>query len=283
LWDNCPYGVVSLLDMLEFYAKDYVQIAHQFGLILGTYQKDKTDPESIGKALADLLASTFGLGLLVTRDQIGEMLSEMFKVPGAVTVRVEKPLLRIEGENLDPARFCHHIESIYSVFRSELGSINFRAVPKEKSKYCDPKWLFDSPIQQNFPSAWGEFQSAGKCYAYGENTACAFHLNRALEWALKSLAVHLGKRFDRNSWERHLEDIDKELTARYTDAKARTPEEKFYSEAATQFGNMKVAWRNPTMHIEAHYDETQAAYLLTTVEQFMAHLANNNLREGLQP
>jgi hypothetical protein len=88
---------------------------------------------------------------------------------------------------------------------------------------------------------------------------------------------------ERNSWEKHLEDIDKELKARYTAAGARSSNEKFYSELATQFGNMKVAWRNPTMHIEAHYDEGQAAYLLAVVEKFVGYLADNSLKEPPMP
>lgn len=270
--------------MLEFAAKDYVEIAHTLGLLLGANQKQTDEEEKTGKALSDLLVNCFRLGLMVTRDQVGEMLQEAIKAsPNDFKVKTVGGSLRVEQARLDLHRFCHHIETIYSVFRSELGSVTFRAITKEKAKYCDPKWLFESAIQKNFPSAWGEFQAAGRCYAYGENTACAFHLNRALEWGLKSLAVHLNRRFDRNSWERHLEDIEKELRTRYSTAGPRSPEEKFYSEAAAQFGNMKVAWRNPTMHIEAHYDETQAGYLMTTVEQFMTYLANNNLVESQRP
>jgi len=134
-------------------------------------------------------------------------------------------------------------------------------------------------IYNNFPEAWKEFQRAGKCYAYGEGTACTFHLQRALERGLKSLATDLGQRFDRNSWEAHLKDIDRELTARYRSAGPRTAKEKFYSEAAAHFGHMKVAWRNPTMHIEASYDDKEAHYLLTTIEKFINHLAQNGLKE----
>jgi hypothetical protein len=182
--------------------------------------------------------------------------------------------------SLDHERTCHHVEAIYATLKAELRGISFRVIPGAKQLFCDPQWLFDSVIYQHFPNAWKEFQSAGKCYAYGENTACAFHLQRALEWGLKSLAVQLGKRFDRNNWGKHLEDIEKELKARYAAAAARTSEEKFYSESAVQFGHMKVAWRNPTMHVEAKYDEGEAAYLLTTVEKFMEHLARNNLKEA---
>jgi len=107
----------------------------------------------------------------------------------------------------------------------------------------------------------------------------AFHLNRSLEWGLKALAVDLGKPFDRPSWDAHLKDIEKELQQRYGAAGPRSAVERFYSEAAAQFGHMKVAWRNPTMHVEASYDDNEGRYLLTTVEKFIANLAVNGLKE----
>jgi HEPN domain-containing protein len=284
-WETAPYGVVSLLAMLEFSARDYLEISHQFGMILAVMgQAQKPDAFDVSKALQLLLTDANRLGLKVTREALGEMLFEMSKTdPESVTMQGEGDdrTFHFKNSHLGKERICHHLETIYSVLKAELRSICFRIVPSGKVSYCDPQWLFESPIYKQFPNAWKEFQSAGRCYAYGENTGCAFHLQRALEWGLKSLAVKLNKRFDRNNWEKHLEDIEKELKARYSIASARTPEEKFYSESAVQFGHMKVAWRNPTMHIEAKYDEGEAEYLLVTVEKFMNHLAKNNIKEEL--
>jgi hypothetical protein len=265
--------------MLDFAAKEYVELAHNLGLIISSVQKRQPDTEMLGKALDRILRDAEALGLSVTRDQIGVMMLEFVEANPKGASLDPSGYFRIKGSTIDLGRFAHHIESVYSILKSELGSIPIKAVPREKAKYLAPKWLTDSLIYTNFPNAWQEFQYAGHCHAYGENTACAFHLQRALEWGLKSLAVHLGKRFDRNSWEKHLQDIEKALIAKYDVAGPRTKEEKFYSDAATQFGNMKVAWRNPTMHIGAKYDEGEAQYLLATVEKFIVHLAENNLKE----
>jgi hypothetical protein len=276
-------GVVSLLAMLEFAAQEYVQLAHEFGLLIATLEKRQLDTATLGRALDRILTDARTLGLPVTRDQVGRMMLEFVTVNPDKASLTQDGYLRIEGQSINTERLCHHIESVYSILKSELSSIPIRAISREKTKYIDPQWLTDSRIYIAFPSAWQEFQRAGHCYAYGENTACAFHLQRALEWGLKSLAVDLGKKFDRNSWGKHLEDIETALEVKYKSAGPRTKEEKFYSEAATQFGNMKVAWRNPTMHIEAKYDEGEAAYLLTTTEKFMTYLAENNLREAGSP
>jgi hypothetical protein len=176
--------------------------------------------------------------------------------------------------------FSGAVQELNNRIHDELAAMHCFALSKDKVDHWSPLWLVTSPIYDNFPSSWNELQRAGKCYAYNEATACAFHLQRALEVALKALAVDLGQRFDRNSWDAHLKDIERELKNRYGAAGPRSEKEKFYSAAAAQFGHMKVAWRNPTMHVEAHYDCDQAKYLLDSVEKFICHLAENGLREA---
>lgn len=269
--------------MLEFSARDYIEISHQFGLVLATLRKPEPSSFDLSKAFHKLLEETNRLGLFVTREALSEMLLEIVKVnPQNVKMYGEgdERVFHFTNTGLDSDRMCHHMECVYSTLKAELRSFAFRVIPSSKAIYCEPSWLYKSAIYSSFPEAWKEFQSAGRCYAFGENTACAFHLQRALEWGLKSLAVHLGQRFDRNTWEKHLEDIEKALKTKYREAGPRTSEEMFYSHAATHFAHMKVAWRNPTMHIEAKYDEKEAAYLLTTIEKFMTHLGDNGLKEA---
>jgi hypothetical protein len=184
-----------------------------------------------------------------------------------------------DSPDLDLKAIQQQMHELMNRLSDELETTVMFKIESSKAAYFDPHWLAATPLYSQFPNAWKEIQKAGKCYAYGENTACAFHLNRALEWGLKSLAVHLGKSFHRNSWDSHLKDIEKELQTRYGTAGPRTPSEQFYSEAAAQLGHMKVAWRNPTMHIEASYDDAEGLYLLTATEKFMQHLAAKGLKE----
>ena len=44
-----------------------------------------------------------------------------------------------------------------------------------------------------------------------------------------------------------------------------------------------VTWRNPTMHVEAKYDERDALYLLQTTERFIQALCERGLRQGDLP
>ena len=266
--DRCHrhFRLVSLLDMLRFYAQSFVSSSCTITQISHILNR--------AEALNDSHVTPFARAL-------GEMQRECEKVELPMTTKQIQRMKKAvdEGTFGQFSDMRRQLDDLLSRLWDELDGHIFYEIESTKSQYVDEKWLFDTPLQSQFPNGWKELQSGGRCYAYGESTACAFHLSRALEWGLKSLAVHLGKSFDRNSWDAHLKDIEKELTARYQSSGARTSQEHFYSEAATQFAHMKVAWRNPTMHIEAHYDEREGQYLLVTVEKFMQHLAANGLKE----
>ena len=262
-WDTAPFGVVSLLDMLKYAAEEFYKIA-QLLAYLSSVQMDEDSVQIVTPRLTEIWSHCRKLRL---------------KSANAQLKRIKD---RLTTGTCNAEIFSGMVSELSNRIHDELAAALCFCLPSERVDYWSPTWLVTSPIYTNFPSAWKEFQRAGKCYAYGEGTACAFHLQRALEVALKSLAVDLGQRFDRNSWDAHLKDVERELTKRYGSAGPRTPKEKFYSEAATQFGHMKVAWRNPTMHIEAQYDDGEAKYLLDAVEKFISYLAENGLQEPMK-
>lgn len=136
----------------------------------------------------------------------------------------------------------------------------------------DPVKEFGEFIRK-FSVAVFDVEEAGKSYALGRYTASVFHLQRVVETGLKALAVKLGKSFDRNSWESHLKDIERELEARYGAAPPRDEEGMFYAEAASQIGHVKHAWRNPTMHVDKTYIPEVALDIWNAVKAFMRHLS----------
>ncbi|MGB9121887.1 MAG: hypothetical protein WCE73_14790, partial [Candidatus Angelobacter sp.] len=77
----------------------------------------------------------------------------------------------------------------------------------------------------------------------------------------------------RHDWGRQLQDINTELEKKYKSAGARTPDEQFFSESASQIGHVKNAWRNPTMHIDRRYNEEVSLDIFNAVKALMRHLA----------
>ena len=156
-------------------------------------------------------------------------------------------------------------------------------VSQERAKYYEPTELveykkrsvplFGAKVDESFPSARFDIDEAGKCLALDRSTACVMHLARATEVILKALAedeLNLPTRYD---WGKYLNEIEAELTKRYKVAGARTEREKFYSEAANLIGHIKVAWRNPTMHVDRKYTDAEAEKILLATRSFMEYLA----------
>jgi hypothetical protein len=99
------------------------------------------------------------------------------------------------------------------------------------------------------------------------------HLCRIVEVGLEALAVNRLNLPKRPNWGQQLNEIERELTARYKTSGVRTPDGLFLSEAAAQIGHIKTAWRNPTMHVDRRYTNEQAGEIFAAVKCFMKLLA----------
>ncbi len=53
----------------------------------------------------------------------------------------------------------------------------------------------------------------------------------------------------------------------------------FYKEVAGDLQSVKIAWRNPTMHIVKSYDGREAEQIYDCVHTFMVRLAESGLSE----
>jgi hypothetical protein len=152
-------------------------------------------------------------------------------------------------------------------------SLNLR----EAEEYLNP-WDGWDEIFDRFPSTERDVIEARRCLALGRNTATAFHLMRVMETGLRLLGKSLGDSSldprKNPSWNRILERSEKELQK---ERNKRSPEwktdEDFFSTATATLRAVQHAWRNPTAHVEKHYDEEEAREIYGSVRTFMRHLA----------
>lgn len=183
----------------------------------------------------------------------------------------------------------------------ELERHLFMYVPEAHRDYYNQMALFGDDVFQSFPSARDEIREAGNCYTTGLNTACVFHLMRAVEVALKQMVVvmkakkHLTKP-DRLSptrkkqipselcdWDTLIKGLRAALkemeTGKKTNAKIKA-KHAFYSEAINTFTEFKDAWRNTISH--GHevassdrklYKDGETADIMKSTRHFMTHLA----------
>lgn len=262
-WETDPRGVVSLLDMLRLYADLFMKTAFQLTLWEGKFSEAPADHLFTEHNQAVVGAKAGLLWLHSTEHQLKGSVGKCARVQNRCQNR---PLLTY-GEMVSM------LTGIRESFEDDLAGELFLHLTLAEAR------LYDSPTEEwqearsKFHKTTFDIEEAAKCLALGRYTAAVFHLQRVMEFGLKTLAAKLGKPFDRNSWDAHLKDIEKELEARYKAAGTRTPDEEFYSEAAAQIGHVKVAWRNPTMHIDRTYIEEIARDIWNAVKAFMRHLS----------
>lgn len=101
---------------------------------------------------------------------------------------------------------------------------------------------------------------------------------RTMEVGLRALASTLNDpRLDpkRNpSWDSILRKCRDEGSKHLADRSPEwTVDEPFFSGAAAALTAVKDAWRNPTMHVEIHYDDEKSLSIWYCVRTFMRHLA----------
>lgn len=170
-------------------------------------------------------------------------------------------------------------KELRTTFRRECEGVIFVSVPRTFMRYYEDRRKDGEPIvlvvpqevHDNFPTVRDEIMEAGKCIALGRNTACVYHLLRGMEVGLESLARAVGVTTPKDNWGAYLNAIESALKTTFTPKNAA--ERDYYSQCASFFHAVKVAWRNPTMHIEKTYTSEHAEEIFGSVKTFMRHLA----------
>lgn len=257
--------------MLEFAAVEFVELSHRFGRLLG--QSEQPDPDILGESLNYLLEHGPRLGLAVTVQHVYSLFAEVVgEHPERVTMTGNK-VASIKGQ-VSIERGKHHVEQLYRTMIAEMETILFRAVPKERVPYCDPKWLSDTKIPEHFHTALSEFQRAGNCYALGEPTATVFHSMRAMEPGLNSLADRFGVSYEHDNWQNIIQDIEAKVRdlGKLPKSPQKVEDEKFFGAAASQLYFVKNAWRNHVAHTRDSYSDKEAIMIMQHCVQFIESL-----------
>ena len=269
--------VVSLWDMLRFYANRFVEILNNLNsleILLGQSEsqlKNMKTFDYLGSQVEKLHGQLKDLDLQVSAkkaDQLKFLLTrtspdDRSSSWGQLVKNCSEQLREIVSLELDGRTF-------YYVF-DHVGLLS------------DPN-PFGEPVDEAFPSARHDISDAGPCLALRRSTACVLHLMRALEVALASLAAALGQSMTASTWNTILRVLETEIRSRDKKAlgeKWRAEDEQFFAEAATHFLLIKNAWRNHAMHGRDTYTEERAEEIYDSVRSFMHHLSKRLSEEGL--
>jgi len=175
------------------------------------------------------------------------------------------------------------VHDLQSRLHDEIEDAYFLALTLQEKSYFEPQEpLFGSEFEAKFPSALFELDEAAKCLALGRSTAAAFHLMRLIEIGLKATANCLGATIptggSSRNWGTVLKAIKDQIDSRNKipggTGWAISGDRAVFEVSYASLDAVRVAWRNPTMHVENKYTHEEAEYVFGAVRGFMRQLAS---------
>jgi hypothetical protein len=282
-WETSPHQLISWWTMERFSAEKFFGIAVLLERMGTKYRAPKIVGDSMFQAKQYSLPKEEQEWISENFRMLAENCSAIGLDCSAKNAKHLRGILAAGSPSVGNIWIAWEIEKAEQIILHEMEDELFLYVPSDRAEFYLSKQLFGPDVQNSFPSAAGDVEEAGKCFAAGRYTACVFHLMRVLEIGLRSLSGTLnspGLNPKNNpNWGDLLRGCNDELAK---PPSKRSPEWQadtvFFSEATANLRAVKDAWRNPTMHVEISYDEQKARDVWNASVAFMRHLSTK-LRE----
>jgi hypothetical protein len=172
-----------------------------------------------------------------------------------------------------PPNLPDQVAELLRRFEDDLKSHKFFLVNQLDQGYYEDAEGFGPLVAATFPKSADDIEAAGKCLALRQGTATVFHLMRVMEDGFKPLAASLGIPYA-PSWEGYIKQITAKIEAKHkTKSLLWKKNEPFYREVLGDLTALKVAFRNPTMHIVRKYDRDEAEEIYRMTKRYMNRLA----------
>jgi len=260
-WEHKPHGLVSLLDMLRFAAERFYKLSEELSraclpIVNGKLPKPLIQGANV--SMEEIGRLCLELGLQSACDQVKRWEYEVTRDEDLATVDLEILFADLQRRIHD-----------------DLKRRMMYCVESDRAPFCDPNWLATSAIASKFPTALKELQSAGRCYAFGEGPASAFHSMRALEVGLQVLATRFGVDFQHINWHPVIEEIESAIRdiSKASKSQQRLDDEKFFGGLGRHFMFLKNGWRNHVMHVRENYTDREARQMLDHVTDLLTEMS----------
>jgi len=263
-WQAEPYKLRSLLEMNILESHRIAYIAKYLG---ETTEKARSKIDD-NKPLDDSDTATLKHAVEGIRDELeGLGLESPLDQAIRISQRLEKqPQPSVEQ---DVAALVELHNRFYDALRRTLCFI----LPSDRAVFYRNSQLFGVAVAERFAAATLDIEEAGKCLALQRGTATVFHLMRVMEVGLTAIAAELGIPYA-PSWESYLRQIKTQVEVDWSKKSADWKKrESFFKDVLAHLEAVKLAWRNPTMHIVNHYTPETAEQVYNAVKGFMQHLA----------
>ncbi len=167
-------------------------------------------------------------------------------------------------------------------------------ITRDRAWYFATTSPFGEQVASEFPSAKFDIEEAAKCFALARYTASVMHLQRTMECGLTAFGNYVGidisppptfnpevaaseyKRERGATWQDKLERCLTKFKERDTKRSWASAKDREFCLGVYPFiMAVKNAWRNPAMHAEKSYGESEAKDILHAVEGFMHYLSEH--------
>lgn len=288
-WPPRPFQIVSLLEMLEFWAEPYYQVLYHLGLYKSeiAYKLQHRSNSFLERYISQEDYERFW--------QMANRI-KFYSEP----YDMEQTMRRIHNARIQAGRCTledigHEIKELELAIHSDLFRSVFVYFPKDKAQYLSvhrnivgEQGIFGERVGFRFPEASKEIAMAGDCYAIEAYTACVFHLGRAVEIAARVMVSVLKVKKELKgfkgqvipvelaTWEQLLSALQKGVDAKQANigtSVRRKDTYEFYHQAMSQFRHFKDAWRNKMSHKRRTYQAGETKDIMDNVRQFMVHVA----------
>lgn len=216
------------------------------------------------------------------------VLNELQRLELSYSLKAAKRIVALLSRR-EPVRvedYNRMTEELYGRLVDEMKERQYFSIERTNQRFVADINLFGDEVANKFPSATFDIEEAGKCLAFERGSACVFHLMKALEVGLYSLASDLNIAKIEENWANAIGQIDKAIKGFENNKpdKAASSKEKsewkdkvqFYSDCATQFRYIKDAWRNQNTHTRRGtlpYTSEKTRQIYDNVCDFMQSMA----------
>jgi hypothetical protein len=267
------HGLVSLWDMLEFQASEFVDALRAFSAVEAMVENKVSGSDQI--IVGETVANT-----LYKLNRLEDACTSLGAIITADFVRDAKAA--VESGKWKWTDLTAATKQIYAVLLKELARAKLFSLAPHKAEFFDNAIdKFDIETWLSFPSTQDDMDEAGKCFALGRNTACVYHLMRVLERPIMVLAKVLLPNDPSPNWEVVLKKIDAEL-AKKPSERSFKGDVQFFAEVAAEMRAVKHAWRNRVMHVDTIVTEERAKAIFDATIAFMNVVSKNLSDDGLE-
>lgn len=253
-----PGRVVTLLDLLRFYAENYVRVAHCVSQISAALVPNDLSPQ--GKD--DLVISALGLldgikpqcvemGLDVSVKQI-ERINEIWNLyhDKALIAPMNEELLRRIGDELrSRVLFCLR-PSVQEYFTE----------PRKEWSDCVSRW----------PETIDNVEEMGKCFALSRYAAAVFHSLLIVETGIVELGMFIGVTDPKKGWDATTKKLKVLIDGGRNNLPANLSGHfAFLEQVNACIEAMKHAWRNKVNHVDGKLIVMNPSFTPDIAEEIM--------------